>query len=436
MKKNKVLMISYLWPPMEDVGVGRALKFAKYLSDYNWEPVVLTIDRGDARSDYADEAGKIRTIKTDYVDVIEKIKSAIFFKRPASANRSADVKCAGELQRRNHLAEAVRELISIPDERIGWYKFAVQSGMNIIEKEGVDVIFSTSPPETANLIARTLKKKCHIPWVADLRDLWADDHYRQRHPFKKSVLRFMEKRVLKDADAVITVSEPWAETLRANSSGCDRVKVIENGFDEDEFSGKSYKKNDKLVIAYTGKLHKTYQPLEAFFKALRDLVGEGLISSDKIDVRFYVFGYDKPDIKTLAVRYGISSIVHEYGRTGREEALKIQRAADALLFVQWQGAGGDGWYSAKIYDYIGARRPILAIAKDGGIVSGLIKKVSGGIVADGEEALKNAILKLYDEYIKNSSVRYAGDENEVLKQTRYARTGELAGILNSVIKHG
>jgi hypothetical protein len=321
-----------------------------------------------------------------------------------------------------------------PDEQIGWYRFAVEAGVKLMKEERIDLIFSTSPPETAHLIARELKKRCNVPWLADMRDLWAEDHYRKRPLFKKFILKIMEKRVLKNADLLLTVSKPWADTLNGALGGGKKSAVIENGFDEEDFKGISFQKNEKFTITYTGKLHKDNQPIDDFFKTLKDLIEAGSIDREKIEVKFYALGYERPDIGSMAKNYGLEGVVKGFGGVGYERSLGIQRASDLLLFIQWQGAGSDGWYSAKLYDYIGARRPILAIAKKGGIIEDLIKSTESGLIVDGEAGLKEAILKFYDEYKREGKVSYKGNEDQISKHTRKLRTKDLAGLFNTLLE--
>ncbi len=428
--KRKVLIISYVWPPMEGVGLIRAMKFAKYLPENGWEPMVLTI-----KSEAPDISGVsgMKVFRTEYRDVIEDIKNIFIRKKAALKNGLTGMEAYAAGNKKKKTPSFIREMILIPDDQIGWYKFAVEEGRKIVEREGIDLIISTSPPETAHLIGRALKKAFNIPWVADLRDLWAEDHFRNRPFIKRLVLRHMEKRVLKDADMVITVSEPWAGTLRSSlGAGRDKVEVIENGFDEEDFGKAVDGRNKKFTISYTGKLHGEKQPVAVFFKVLKDLIHEGRIDRDNLDVRFYAMGYDKPDITGMAASYGLRDVVSESGRVDYQRSLEIQRESDALLFIQWQGGGSDGWYSAKLYDYIGSRRPILALAKKTGIVADLITRTSSGILADDEVSLRDALLKLYSEYKEKGFIKYDGNEAEIVKHSRRARAKRLAALLDSV----
>jgi glycosyltransferase involved in cell wall biosynthesis len=439
---RKVLIISYVWPPAEGVGMLRASRFAKYLPSYGWEPLVLTVDPGTGNIPAGpDGLDGIRVFRTGYTDVIGRAKSLITScSAPAEgrgdrAERVERGPAAAAGHGKNVAASLLREMIAMPDEQRGWFDFAVAEGKKIVDRERPDAVFSTSPPETAHLIGRALKRYGRIPWVADLRDLWADDHFRQRPAFKRAILRRMERANLRDADAVVTVSWPWALSLR-ESLGRDSVEVIENGYDEQDFEGLRYRGNGKFTIVYTGKLHREHQPVEVLFAALEDLIARGLVDRARVEADFYVFGYDRPDIMSLAKAHGLGDIVRCPGRVGYRESLAAQRSADALIFVQWTGRGGDGWYSAKLYDYIGARRPIVAIAQRGGIVSDLVGKTSSGIVADGVYALGQTILEMYRQYERDGSVRYEGDEDQIKRHTRSCRAAALAGLLDSLVSGG
>lgn len=434
MKRRKLLLITYAWPPMSGVGLFRALKFAKYLPEFGWDPVILTVKVGPAElcRDLC-YSSDIRVYRTDYRDLLSEVKS-IFPKCRRSLeapDRHVTAKIANANIKSGAMASFVRELIAMPDEQRGWFKYGVAEGRKIIELEKADLIFSTSPPETVHLIARRLKRHLRTPWVADLRDLWADDNFRSRTLLKKTILKRMERAILRDADSVVTVSQPWADSLQSFLPE-GRVSVIENGFDEQDLGGVRYRGNEKFTITYAGKLHRIHQPVDIFFSAIKGLVDKGLMDRQKVLVNFYVFGFDKPDIRGIAERYGVSDMVSCHERVDYSSSLKIQRTSDILLFVQWQGPGGDGWYSAKLYDYIGSRRPILALASNGGVAGRLIDSTSSGIIADSENAIKEELLGLYREYCDTGLVAYHGNEKEIMKNTRRERAARLADLFDHI----
>ena len=169
---------------MEGIGLVRAMKFAKYLPEYGWEPVVLTVK---PTVEAGADPGQTRVYRTGYVDIIEKVKGLVGMDNGRrEVNKTLAARGSGE--KKGSGGTFLRELISLPDEEIGWYNFALEEGKKILRDEKIDLIFSTSPPETAHLIARKLKRHRHLPWIADLRDLWADDHFRSRPAFKKMAL--------------------------------------------------------------------------------------------------------------------------------------------------------------------------------------------------------------------------------------------------------
>lgn len=430
--KRTAMIITFAWPPMEGVGVTRALKFAKYLPAYGWDVVVLTADHGTAREGDADRIAApagVRVVKTGYKDILAGLKRLAG--RPAARPPQAAGLPVGAKRRKT--PSLLRELVLMPDDQIGWYEFAVREGKRIMAGQRIDVLISTSPPETAHLVARRLKKECRVPWIADLRDLWSDDHFRPRLPVKRFLLRGMERRVLGDADRVITVSGPWADVLRRSLDACrGRVEVIENGFDDEDFGSPHGRRNDRFTIVYTGKLHEDAQPVTALFRVLRDLVREGRIDRRGIEVRFHILGYDKPDIAGMARSYGLEDVVCEREKVSYHESLRVQQAADVLLFVQWQGRNGDGWYSAKLYDYLGARRPILALGRRGGIIDELVTKTGSGTVAGDDAELGAALVRFYDEYRRTGQVLCRADDEEVSRHTRRVRAERLAGVCDSV----
>lgn len=404
---KKVLFITYAWPPKGGVGVMRALKFAKYLPQLGWMPVILTTDDSAPGSpsrteDVGIEKKQYKTVRTAYENKISA------------------------------LPDRLRKSLLMPDTMIGWLKSAVAEGLKLLEDERFDAIFSTSPPRTAHLIGRALKKRSGLPWVADLRDLWSHDHFEKESIFRKYLFSIpMERKTLKDADRVVTVSEEWALDL-ARTAGItsDRIKVITNGFDEEDYGDIPPLRPSKLTLTYTGKLHREMQDPEILFEVLSDCVKENLIKRDNIEIRFYTLGFRKADILGLARKYGITDIVTECGPVDYKESLRIQKNASALLFFQWKGA--KGWYSAKIFEYLGSRRPVIVISEHDSIVNKLVRELDAGSVADSRGGLKSILLRYYGEHVKKGYIVSRVNEENLKKYTRLHCAQELAGLLDEL----
>jgi hypothetical protein len=331
------------------------------------------------------------------------------------------------------LPERVRENILFPDTYSGWYGFAVDSIIRLLEKERCDVIFSTSPPETTHAIAKRVKERTGLPWVADMRDLWSEDIFRARTRWGRMLSCCIERHTLKDADAVVTVTDGWSDLVsRSAMIPKERIRVITNGYDEDDYAI-PVEPPSKFTITYTGKLRNRYQDPEPFFKALSISISDGSIDRTKIAVKFHVFGYDAADIKGLSERYRLSDVVESPGRIGYPDMVKALLSSNMLLFVGWNGRAGNSWHSAKIFDYIGARRPILFLGDKTSSIARLIECLQCGVAAQSIDEISRGLASCYREFIGNGSVALKYPDDRVLQPyTRRATAGQLAQVFGEV----
>lgn len=409
MSAGRVLVITYSWPPKGGVSVMRAVKFVKYLTRLGWSAVVLTTDEGAPGTSYGREDVNIgslpKVIRTPYLK-----KAAL-------------------------LPDRIRQNILFPDLYVGWCGYAVKAAFDLLDSEKIDIIFSTSPPETSHLIARRIKETTGLPWVADMRDLWSEDLFRPRNILSRYVSKIFEKRILRHADAVVTVTEGWAQAL-ARTSGLDgrRIKVIENGYDEEDFNIPGTTPS-RFTIVYAGKMHRVYQDPGIFFRALNKAVGEGLIDRDKIAVKFYVFGRDAADISGMTKIYGLEDIVETCGRIDYPETIRALVSSSALLFVPWKGRPGEAWHSAKVFDYIGSGRPILAVGDKMSSASRLVESLRCGLAAGDVEEVKDAMVRYYREFRSSGRVDLKNaDRAGIASCTRLGRAKELAAIFDGLLK--
>ncbi|MFA6142138.1 MAG: glycosyltransferase [Candidatus Omnitrophota bacterium] len=404
---KKVLFITYSWPPKGGVGVMRALKFVKYLPKFGWMPTVLTTDdSARASMSRSEDAGMdmnfYKIVKTGYEEKF------VF------------------------LPDRLRKLLLVPDTNIGWLDHALKQALKLHGEERFDVIFSMSPPSTAHMIGRLVKEKTGLPWIADMRDLWSDYHFEKEFFLKKRIFSIpLERKVLKDADLITIVSSNWARALaRTSRVAPSRIRVVTNGFDEEDFNGMPSMKPEKFTMGYTGKLNRVSQDPEVLFEAVSECVKDGSIDRNKIDIEFYTLGFEKADISGLAGKYKIDDIVKEHGPVDYKEALRIQKSSSMLLFFQWKGASG--WYSAKIFEYLGSRRPIIVISEKDSIVNGLVRELNAGFVANSKKELKEILLKCYNEHKEIGFVASGIDEEKLKSYTRSYVAQELAGIFNEL----
>ncbi|MDD5423309.1 MAG: glycosyltransferase, partial [Candidatus Omnitrophica bacterium] len=365
---RKVLIIFYNWPPRGGVGMFRTMKFAKYLPYFGWEPTILTPAEAPSQV-YCDQAlGKIsgvRILKTGYVDILNSVRR-LFRNYHGHVPAAALKATSGTEGLLSAMKNGAREVLSLPDENIGWYAPAMKAGEALLRQEKFDLIYSSSPPETSHLIAGSLKKRVKVPWIADLRDPWSGYHHTVKTFVKKFINNRLDKIVLKHADHIITVSMTWAELFKKNYS--TDVSVITNGFDEEDFFNVNYAhpSGGKFLITYCGKLHSQRQSPAEFFSAIRELLDEGRVSPKELSVRFYIYGSNQPDFDRIKHDFALEGILNVYSYIDYKECLKMMRESNLLLLVGWRGsdATSRGVLPAKAFDYLGARRPILLLSSE------------------------------------------------------------------------
>lgn len=439
-----VLMICYGYPPIGGAGMIRPLKFAKFLPSFGWQPTVLTPKEGVGQFPCPKEMGDlpgVRVVRTEYTDVVMAFKKRIGFSNGAngvhSPSQHADAASQkGQLLNQTHrgFVGKVRlfayDLLTTPDPQIGWYRHAVEAGRQILQAEKYDVIFTTSPPETSHLIARSLKKEFGIPWVAELRDPWSFDHYRNNHKMKSLILRKMEQRVFKDADALVTVSDVWQKKLARLHKR--EVHCITHGFDPDDYPAADLLLKE-FTLLYTGTLDRDFQDPEMLFSVLASLIQEGAVDPEIIRVHFHVYGNRLPDFNRLLNKYCLHKVVRQLPLLDYRRCLEAQKNATILLVVNWSGEVGKGVQNVKGYEYLGAARPTLLIGSKEAALSRLVREVNGGETAETPAALRQILLDWYKEFVATGTVKFKGNAELINHYTRRAQTEKLVRVFEKTL---
>lgn len=409
----------------------------KYLPEFGWEPVVLTMPLGEnpeARfgppNDFKE---KVRTIETRYRDVIGFVKK-IFGLKPHLSSRDQIKKKYGKKSGEKSLMEKLiilgAAIIAYPDEFRGWGPFAIKAGFALAEQEKIDAILSTSSPVTTHLIAKAIKSKTKIPWVADLRDLWTQNHNYQYPAIRKFFETKLEIKTLLAADALATVSEPLVTRLRSRYK--DRaIYSIPNGFDPDAVNDPASPLTEKFTVSYTGTIYTGKQDPAKLFAALKELIDEVAVDPEKIEVRFY--GIPQDWLEAEIEKFGLARVVKQRGVISRSEAYKKQKESQALLVFGWEDEKETGVFPTKLFEYLAARRPILAT---GGTKSEefrkLLDKTRAGKHAVEVEEIKKILLEYYQEYLKQGAVSYRGDAQEAEKYSYRSMAKKFAEIFDQI----
>lgn len=433
---KKVLMIAYLYPPVWEIGTMRSLKFSTYLPQEGWQPVILTVRRGRPA---VEERPELDVIRTRWIN----IKSTInYLLRRGRSNRSehehatlTDVNKKPQLPLFLHCKKLLQDLLFFPDDCIGWYPFGVKEGLRAIKDFNIKAIYSSSSPVTAHLIAHSLKHKTGLPWVADLRDQWTQNPTGQKNRAVGWVESNLEKHILSTADAVLTVSEPLAAQLRQiHPRLSERIQVITNGFDPEDFKSTVLEAPEKFTITYTGQLYQLRRNPEPLMAALAELLGDGLLSPEEMEIKFV--GELNPALFNLAAKYNLEKSITVTGRVPYPEALKAQQQSSILLVMVHNDTSCQGEFTGKVFEYFGAGRQILALVPKGNVIENLLEVTRAGkaISPNDIPAIKEALLRWYREYKDFGAPVYSPDQEKVGRYTRQNTTRSLASLLDKLVK--
>lgn len=321
------------------------------------------------------------------------------------------------------------ELVHYPDAEKGWKPFGVKAGDELLRKEDIDAMISSSSPVTTHIIAKELKNKYNILWVADFRDLWTQNH---NYPYSK-LRKFFEKRLeiktLTTADAFVTVSSPMTEKLKMLHKG-KSAYTITNGFDPEKMSDGKADLTSKFTITYTGQIYTKQDPSKLLV-ALKDLISEKTLDTGNVSVRFY-----GPENKLLARKieeYRLAAVVRQYGVVSREVSFEKQRESQLLLQLNYEDEKEKGLYSGKIFEYLAARRPILATGGFGNdVVEALIDETNSGNYCPKTEDIKKALRQSYSEYKSHGKVSYKGNVEKISKYSYREMARKFAEILDNL----
>ncbi len=395
---KKVLIIAYDFPPTRTSGVYRPLKFARYLPEFGWQPVILTVSNYPTTTlddSLLAQLPEGTPIYRAYSIEPKRWEKAIFAKLfgkampvPASPAGEALPSPPSNPEKSNTGGFSLKTLVKrgilspisrfthsylyTPDEVVGWVPLAVKRGLQAIRHEGIDLIISTSPPETNHLVGLWLKRFSGKPWIADFRDPWTDNVIKQdKPPFRQRLERRWEQKVLERSDAVVHVGHRFAELSRQSfpSVAPEKHRVITNGFDESDFAGmdgeKIYAANRtaELNLLNVGTIYGV-SGFPALLKAFEQVITSPNVSGK---VRINFIGELTPDQKAALGREPIKSHVTLHGFKKHREALTAMMSADVLLLMP-SGADqrtNDKIVPGKLYELIRIGRPVLMIGWEG-----------------------------------------------------------------------
>jgi glycosyltransferase involved in cell wall biosynthesis len=450
MQLKKVLIIAYMFPPIGGIGVIRPVQFAKYLPQFGWEPTILTVSQPD---EYMMDASLLEelppSVKIYRARSWEPL-SAPRIKRLANrveATPAPAAQATGEPARTPSLRGRIRNLLKslyfavrIPDDKLGWYPFAVRLGKQVIQEEDIDLLFATAPPYTNFLVGKALKQASNKPLVIDYRDEWTTMRYRDfpPNPVTQAINRHLERGVVANADAVVTAIAPFADNLRAAGliPATAPVVNIMNGFDPERYRRQAPRPpTSRFTIVYTGSFYGERQTPVYFLQALHSLLERRPELRPQIEVRFIgtIFERHARQIDDL----GLTDVVHCCGVIPHHQAAAAQMEADVLLLIIGKGPGSGVVLTGKVFEYLGAGRPILALVPLDGPTAALIRDSNTGVVVDADDvaAIAQTLETLHTQWA-TGTLRYAPNQAVVDQYNRRSQTKRLADLFNGLVAAG
>jgi glycosyltransferase involved in cell wall biosynthesis len=414
----KLLLVTLYFPPAGGGGVQRPLKFASHLPALGIETHVLAPD--DPKWVHQD------------VDLPLPTQAWIHRARylgPRSRRLADELHGRGGLDLALRRASSVGRRLLLPDENVTWNATAIPKAISIVRREGIDVVLTTSPPGSVHLIGAAVQKATGAKWVADLRDSIVLHPHRSVEGAgaraKQKARAGVARLVASQADAIVAVSEAIAEETRAIEPR-GRVVTIANGSDFDDFAGLAYSRGDRFRLTHAGSFFGKRDP-KPFLRALAQ---SGL---EDVTVRFV--GDFRPGDREFMESLGLGDRVEVIDYVPRRESLRLQRDSDALLLLIPEAGGrGRGVLSGKVFEYLAAERPILAVVPPDGAAAELVRETGAGLVAGSDDVpgIRDALLELHSRW------RDGGLNGTPLtpewrdKLSRASRVEELAELLESL----
>lgn len=329
----------------------------------------------------------------------------------------------------NKLLSFIRGNFFTPDAKVLWVKPSVEFLTDYLTENPVDVIISTGPPHSMHLIAQQLKESFDIPWMADFRDPWTDLYYNKEFfqlGFAKRKNKRLEEKVLKSADVVVTVGNELKKYFERFNSN---VEVIPNGFDDEVDNHEKIELSQKFSLSYIGLLPKSSLPANLLM-AIQCLIDEN--SDFKNDIELNFIGDIHESVSALIHELQLSNYTNFFGYVPHKEAIKYQKSAQVLLVLIPNIDGNKGIITGKVFEYMAANRPILALGPINGDLQSILTKSNAGTIVDYDDyaKIKSVIIDLYTKFkTQKLAIRSKGIE----KYHRRNLTKQLAAIIKQII---
>lgn len=409
---KRLLMIAYHFPPLAgSSGIQRTLRFVRHLPSFGWEPIVLSVNP--------------RAYERTSDDLLDDIPEGLVVRRAFAFDTSRHLSIAGR-----YIGAMAR-----PDRWVSWKIAAVREGMRMIREFKPQAIWSTYPIATAHLIAAELQKRSGLPWIADFRDPMVQEGY-PADPLVWQSYRSIEEQTLAAARYSTFTTPSAARTYQLRYPRvADSAVVLENGYDEETFCAVDDTRTPSqkihpgaVTLLHSGIVYPEERDPTHFFQALGQLRAQGKIQASTLRIRFRAAVHDDL-LNLLARNFGITEFIDCQPPTSYREALTEMLNADGLLVMQASNCNEQ--IPAKVYEYLRAGRPILALTDPLGDTANALRNAGIGDIARLDSCAEICdVLPAFLDAIRHSS--FSLPPRHVVEQaSRKGRAAQLVELLDS-----
>ncbi len=431
---KKFLLITYYWPPAGGAGVMRWAKMSKYIAQFGWQPVIYTPSNGEVpvndESMISEIPPGIEIVKTTIWEPYNLYKAFLGRKRKEKLY-SGFINEKKKASLSQKVSVFIRGNFFIPDARMFWIRPSVRFLKKYLQENPVDAIISTGPPHSMHLIAERIHRLTGVPWIADFRDPWTNiDFYQDLHLTNPADARHksLEKKVLKNASKIVTVTWRSGEEFQA-LCGRNDIIVIPNGFDDADFNASdNLQLDENFSIVHVGSMNKDRNPFNLWV-ACKELLAE--MPDLKKHLSIKLVGPVDFSVRDSIAKSGLEEYTSFVEFIPHTEAVVIQQQAQVLLLMINNSPNSKTIIPGKLYEYLGARRPILAIGPKVSDSAKVIEMTQGGVVHeyDDIEGLKSRLLEYFNLYKSGNLEAHA---EGVQKYTRKSLAAEYAKVLTEL----
>jgi glycosyltransferase involved in cell wall biosynthesis len=438
---RKILIVSYHFPPDASVGGMRPAKFAKYLPQFGWEPIILTVkERYHSLTDQSKLKGlgpaplvyRTRMLPQPgrlYLALKTRLRKAT----PGPASTPVAASSSTHRGVLSSIRRALGSLECLPDDKQTWIPVAVPIAAKIVRQHNVDALLTTGPPMSCHVIGLLLKAVTGCRWIADFRDPWLLNREESTPPstaFSRAAEAWLEQKTMLNADSVVFTTDRMQAYLHQRYPFLtSKTAVIVNGYDPSDFNGgpidacRSHR--DTFTLTHTGTIYQK-RSAESLLRCLSELIHAGRIPRARIRVNFVG---STPTVRERATQLDLADVVTVIDFMKYEECVDLWHRSDVLLlFAQGQPLQ----IPTKLYDYIAVGRPILVFAEDGATAD-LASRLPHATVVGPEdhERLEAKLKEMYTQFQRGVlAVKESATDGIHRELTKVELTRKLAHLLN------